>query len=161
MISFVRSFYCNKNLNVQYLSLMLTYRTTHLPWCGLSPAKLLMGRKLRAKLPLVTEQLKPHWNFRIHDKKIKGRIMIGVTEFALFHLIPDDSEVWITFDRNQIIPGNMTGERETPRSYNVSTSSGTRNRYHLNIAPLTAIDGVKQPTSNTESSIIYSPTNTK
>ena len=52
--------------------------------------------------------------------------MIGITEFALFHLIPDDSEVWITSDRNQIIPGRVTGERGTPRSYDVSTSSGTR-----------------------------------
>ena len=52
--------------------------------------------------------------------------MIGVTEFALFLLIPDDSEVWITSDRIQIVPGRVTGERETPRSYNVSTSSGTR-----------------------------------
>ena len=71
MISLVQSFYCNKNLNVQYLSLMLTYRTTPLPWCGLSPAKLLMGRILRANLPLVTEQVKPHWNFSHSRQKDK------------------------------------------------------------------------------------------
>ena len=42
-----------KHSDIFYLTI-LTYRTTRLPWCGLSPAELLMG--LRANIPLVSEQ---------------------------------------------------------------------------------------------------------
>lgn len=31
---------------------LLTYRSTPFPWCGLSPSELLMGRQLRANLPI-------------------------------------------------------------------------------------------------------------
>ena len=33
---------------------LLTYRATPMPWCALSPAELLMGRKIRTDVPQVT-----------------------------------------------------------------------------------------------------------
>ena len=45
-----------------YLSL-LSYRSTPLPWCGVSPAELLMGRQIRSNVPQVTETLTPQWPF--------------------------------------------------------------------------------------------------
>ena len=93
----------------------------------MTPAKLLMGRKLRANLPLVTEQLRPHWNSHSRQKD-KREDYDRCHRVRTLPPIPDDSEVWITFDRNQIIPGNVTGESGTPHSYNVSTSSGTQSR---------------------------------
>ena len=38
---------------------LLSYRATPLPWCGLSPAQLLMGRHIRSNIPQVTEALIP------------------------------------------------------------------------------------------------------
>ena len=58
-----RSVQTVKNLLVKsqdpYLAILM-YRSTPLPWCGLSPAELLMGRRLRTNLPLVLDHLKPH-----------------------------------------------------------------------------------------------------
>ena len=33
---------------------LLTYRSTPFPWCNLSPAELLMGRRIRSNIPLKT-----------------------------------------------------------------------------------------------------------
>ena len=41
-----------------YLAL-LTYRCTPFPWCKLSPAELLMGRRLRSNISLLQDQLTP------------------------------------------------------------------------------------------------------
>lgn len=40
---------------------ILSYRATPLPWCGLSPAELLMGRRIRTDIPQVKDNLIPKW----------------------------------------------------------------------------------------------------
>ena len=44
-----------------YLTL-LSYRATLLPWCQLSPAELLMGRRIRTDVPQVSNLLFPDWS---------------------------------------------------------------------------------------------------
>ena len=51
---------------------LLTYRTTPLPWCNLTPAELLMGRKVRGNLPQVTEKLNPNWSYLEEFRKQDG-----------------------------------------------------------------------------------------
>ena len=41
---------------------LLSYRSTPMPWCGKSPAELLMGRNIRANLPHTTDSLH-HWPY--------------------------------------------------------------------------------------------------
>ena len=54
---------------------LFSYRATPLPWCGLSPAELLMGRKIRTDVPQMKDNFIPEWkhlqNFRILDEKYK------------------------------------------------------------------------------------------
>ena len=56
---------------------LLSYRAAPLPWCGLSPAQLLMGRQIRSNISQVTEVLIPQWaylsDFRQKDEKEKQK----------------------------------------------------------------------------------------
>ena len=79
---------------------MLIYRSIPLPWCKLSPAELLMGRRLRTNLPLLPEQLKPKWpslkEFRIQDDRKKNNGKINYDMRHQTHSlcqIPDDTAV--------------------------------------------------------------------
>lgn len=119
---------------------LLCYRTTPLPWCDISPAELLMGRKLRTNLPQLTEHLSPKWpdleSFRQSDHQFKAK---QKENFDRRHgarsltPLPDDSEVWVTTD-DQTMPGRVVTPADAPRSYLVDTphSQVRRNRRHLN-----------------------------
>ena len=48
MVRTVKSLLCKSS---DPYSALLAYRSTPLPWCGYSPAELLMGRKIRSKIP--------------------------------------------------------------------------------------------------------------
>lgn len=53
-----------------YLTI-LTFRSTQLPWYGLSPAQLLIGRQLHTNLPQIVEQLKPSWTHLHGSQEIR------------------------------------------------------------------------------------------
>ena len=124
---------------------MLIYRSTPLPWCKLSPAELLMGRKLRTNLPILPDQLKPKWpylkEFQMQDDRVKKNRKINFDrqhKAQSLPQIPDDASVWITNERHQPAPGRVIEQAATPRSYIVTTEDGgqvRRNRQHLNIRP--------------------------
>ena len=48
---------------------VLSYRATPMPWCGLSPSELCMGRRIRTTIPLVMKQLIPSWSYLPEFKK--------------------------------------------------------------------------------------------
>eukprot|EP00731_Ephydatia_muelleri_P026864 Em0018g964a len=124
---------------------MLIYRSTPLPWCKLSPAELLMGRKLRTNLPILPDQLKPKWpylkEFQMQDDRVKKNSKMNFDrqhKAQSLPQIPDDASVWITNERHQPAPGRVIEQAATPRSYIVTTEDGgqvRRNRQHLNIRP--------------------------
>ena len=132
-----------KHAKDPYMSL-LTYRTTPLTWCNLTPAQLLMGRHLRTALPQVDDHLQPQWKyletFKTLNKQFKEKQKI---DFDRRHRvrplppIPDDAEVWISSGQTTT-PGQISSRANTPRSYIVNTPGGgqlRRNRHHLNVIP--------------------------
>ena len=122
---------------------LLTYRTTPFPWCGHSPAELLMGRKLRANLPLTKEQLCPRWpnleEFKRQNKVFKSK---QKRDFDRRHgvrplpQIPNGTKAWDT-SGDQPVSGRVVAPSKAPRSYIVETPCGQvrRNRRHLNVVP--------------------------
>ena len=122
---------------------LLTYRSTPLPWCNLSPSELLMGRRLRTTLPVVPDQLIPSWpyldKFRNSNEQFKQRQKADYDRRHRTHPlapIPNDTEVWVTSGSTPS-PGRVTAHSSTPRSYIVETPQGEmrRNRLHLNVVP--------------------------
>ena len=51
---------------------LLTYRVTPLPWFNLSPAELLMGRRLRTIVPQTDNPLIQKWSFLLQFKRLNA-----------------------------------------------------------------------------------------
>ena len=135
---------------------LLTYRATPLPWCNLSPAELLMGRKLRTNVPATTTSLVPQWEFlatfreKDRERKVKQKQHYDQRHRTRpLPEIPNNSAVWINTGGNSI-PGQIVTQSTTPRSYLVQTPSGTlrRNRSQINPAP-NSQTSPSQPTAPT------------
>ena len=123
---------------------LLSYRATPLPWCGLSPAELSMGRKVRTTVPQITKLLTPDWpfvqEFRKKNRDFKDKQKMNYDVRHRVHQqseIPDGSAVWIQSEREPARPGQVVSPAETPRSYRVQAPTGElrRNRCQLNVVP--------------------------
>lgn len=122
---------------------LLSYRTTPLSWCDLSPAELSMGRRLRTSVPQTDKMLVPPWpylkRFRELDLKQKQK---QKENFDLRHRTKDlppmseDTETWVTTE-SEPVSGRVISTAGRPRSYVVETPSGRieRNRSQLTIVP--------------------------
>ena len=122
---------------------LLSYRATPFPWCRLSPAELRVGRRLRTNVPQAKEMLVPNWphtlGFKDLDHKQKER---QKSVYDKRHRVQESPAllhkraVWVEH-QGQHIPGEVTEQTETPRSYRVETESEElrRNRKHLHPRP--------------------------
>ena len=50
---------------------LLSYRTTPLPWCQLSPAELLMGQQLKIDVPPTKNHYVPNWSRTKNLKEVQ------------------------------------------------------------------------------------------
>jgi len=72
---------------------LLTYRATSLPWCGLSPAELLVGCRIRTDAPQHPKIFKPQWPYLDEFKEPRKRTMMSsitdniVIMMQLYHVI--------------------------------------------------------------------------
>lgn len=136
-----------------YLAI-LNYRATPLPWCKLSPAELLMGRRLKTQVPLLKEQLIPQWpyleDFHEQNRKYKQK---QKRQFDKCHrtreldVLLNNTRVWIASE-GEPAEGTVISPADSPWSYLVDTPSGIlrRNHHHLIAMP----DGHMETTNETE-----------
>ena len=133
---------------------LLSYRTTPLLFCNLSPSELLMGRNVRTDVPQVPSHLIPEWGylakFRQQDAKYKEQQQRNYNQrhrVRPLDVLPDETPVWIRTGETQT-SGRVVRQANTPRSYWVSTPSGTirRNRQHLNPIPTTSTPDIADDT---------------
>ena len=115
---------------------LLSYRSTPLA-CGYSPAELLMGRRLRTTLPMLSTSLVPRWPDmeRLHlieeERRKTSQLAYNNRHSTSQQVaLEPDQPVYI---KDMGLEGTIKGPAETPRSYHVQTPKGTirRNRSHL------------------------------
>ena len=102
----------------------------------LSPAELLMGRRIRTDVPQVSNLLVPDWSNTIFLKRMHD-IRSSKKQYDLCHRtrpvpsLPDDSEVWVSMQDRQV-PGRVDTSGSTPKSYVITTPTGQirRNRFN-------------------------------
>ena len=140
---------------------LMAYRATPLE-CGLSPAELLMGRKIRTRIPTIPSQLQPTWpyleNFRDKDANLKSRQKRNFdarhSSKVLKELRPGNP-VWLP---NEGVDGKVVDKAGTPRSYIIETPKGRlrRNRRHINPLPETQASATvpETPACNNPVSIV-------
>ena len=130
-------------------SALLSYRATPLPWCNLSPAELLMGRRLRTTVPQTDKALVPRWSFLPEFKRLNREFKEQQKRnFDRSHRvcelppIPDDQDVWISTE-GEPKPGTVVSSAATPRAYVVETPTGNvqRNRSQLRVIPSSSDNG--------------------
>ena len=103
-----------------------------------------MGRRLRTKLPQVSQHLTPTWSYLPQFKREDEKFKQNQKNF-FFHRhhrarelpdLPDGQRVWITLGVTPV-KGTITSSSTAPCSYSVEmdTWSVRRNRFHLNPSP--------------------------
>ena len=120
---------------------LLSYRATPMPWCGLSPSELLMGRRIRTDVPQLKKLLVPNWphvkDFRSLDEKFKAE---QKHNYDVRHRVrplptlPDNLPVWVDNQGTQV-PGEIVQQASSLRSYLVETPTGQvrRNCSHIRV----------------------------
>ena len=125
-----------------------------IPWCALSPAKLLMGRTIRIDVPQFKDKLIPKWshikNFRTADKRYKEsqkRHYDQRHRVRSLPWLPDDQPVWVE-TRGQQVPGRILHAANTPKSYVIETPSGQLRRNHSHLRVRSELDRAADKSTN-------------
>uniref|UniRef100_A0A8C8DYN6 Integrase catalytic domain-containing protein n=1 Tax=Oryzias sinensis TaxID=183150 RepID=A0A8C8DYN6_9TELE len=115
---------------------LLEYRNSPLDGVKLSPAQLLMGRRLKTRLPTSVQLLKPQLFDKVHHR-IKERQLKQKQYFdrgaKRLPLLIEGEKVRVQV-KNKWKPAVVVGEHDKPRSVIIKTEDGNiyrRNRRHL------------------------------
>ena len=126
---------------------LMTYRDTAISATGLSPNEIVLGRKVRTRLPCLDKklQLKPGLtqNITFRDKQVKASYQENYNRRHGVMPLPtldsgDRVRIKLDSDKSWDTKATVQQQEETPRSYTVKTDTGSvirRNRRHLQLTP--------------------------
>jgi len=126
---------------------MLTYRATPTNATGMSPAQLIMGRRIATHLPILEKRLEPQWpdnnQVRSYQQQHKESYANVFNEHHGVRPLPclkpsDTVRLKTDKDKTWSTPGTIVGASSTPRSFVVKTPDGSllrRNRRHIQVVP--------------------------
>ena len=114
---------------------LLSYRAIPLPWCSLSPAELLFGRKIATDLPQLSPLLTPHWSHLKHFKKAdeayKSKQQIQFNRRHRTRSLPmlsTNTPVWVCTGRQQV-PGTIVSKSHMQTRLQTGTTMRPPKRY--------------------------------
>ena len=120
---------------------LLNYRAAPLPWCSLSPAELLMGRRLWTTVPVTGTQLVPKWDclpsFSKSERAFKRKQVSNYYSrhrTCLQSMLEDEEDVWVTTGEEKV-KEQVRSLANTPRSYIPSGQVRRKNCSHLKTIP--------------------------
>ncbi|XP_037564184.1 uncharacterized protein K02A2.6-like [Dermacentor silvarum] len=132
---------------------------------GMSPAQLLMGRRLQTRVPKASHQLEPAWvpfvPFTRRDQANRRR---QASDFNRRHAAHElrplqaGEKVWV---RDVNSPAIVMGPAQRPRSYVVETPTGVLQRNRMHLVPTTgrpAEDTTSTPVTPAAAQTAMSPT---
>ena len=109
---------------------LLSHCATPLAWRGLSPAELLMGRKIRITVPQPTNAFIPTWTHIQNLSKLHQSYKSKQDDYynrqhrvKSLPTLPDNTLVWVK-TKNSTVSGTVVKQAATPRSYIVLTPTG-------------------------------------
>ena len=92
---------------------LMSYRSTPLSWCNLSPAELLMGHKIRTDVPQITKLFIQDWphiaNFQELNEKYQAKQKHQFDQCRRakeLSALPADTPVWVSTGDRQV-PGTI------------------------------------------------------
>lgn len=119
-------------------SFLMEYRNTPLKNLNLSPAQIMLNRKLRTKLPMLARSLEPRIEKNVKRKKNQIKeLMSSYYNRSAINMEPLKEGQSATIRKGKIWePAQVIGKCETPRSYLVRTSDNEyrRNRRDLRVS---------------------------
>ena len=99
---------------------LLSYRTTPMPWCLLSPAELLMGCQLKTDVPQTKDHYILKWPHIKNLKEVHQKYKDSQSKYynrrhrvRTLPMLPDDTAVWVQNGSSQE-PGNIVRSASTP-----------------------------------------------
>lgn len=122
----------------EYILGLMAYRNTPISGINLSPSQIMFNRRVRTKLPISRNLLKPKLNTNIKEKLLKRqnkqKQYFDKGSKILKPLKPGDNVLIYNFDNKTWEPAQVINKTKNPRSYVVKTKSGRiliRNRKYL------------------------------
>lgn len=140
---------------------LMCFRATPCTTTGVSPAELLMGRKIKTTLPILEANLQPKWpdldTVRERDSTEKELQALYYNRRHGARPLPalrpgDIVSTKLDHEKGWTTPAVVSGACSTPRSYIINTQKGTvlrRNRRHLRVAPAPQPVQTTSPTTST------------